>query len=167
LIEAMEARARLFAAKVRQGLITRTYVPASTSSTDEKTNADKVDFLVGFHAVPNQDQLHLHLLSSDLSGDDLRSKKKWQSFTTKFFVSTGDIIQHLTDKGVVQEKDFSVNYKDPLRCPWCDETLGSLGMRENYDMMVNADMMKEHASSCSGYLAEGSRQKWENRMIWS
>ena len=43
-------------------------------------------FRLGFHAVPSMRQLHLHVISADMSSDCLKNKKHWNSFTTDFFV---------------------------------------------------------------------------------
>lgn len=47
-------------------------------------------FFFGYHARPVMQRLHLHVISQDLSGKWMKSKKAWNSFATKYFLnSTG------------------------------------------------------------------------------
>lgn len=47
----------------------------------------RIPMLVGFHAEPSLNLLHLHILSSDLDSPALKNKKHFNSFGTKFFVT--------------------------------------------------------------------------------
>jgi hypothetical protein len=45
----------------------------------------------GFHAVPSCEPLHLHLISSDLSGASLKNLRHYRSFASSFFVPLSQV----------------------------------------------------------------------------
>ena len=47
---------------------------------------------IGFHAKPSMDHLHLHVISSDFVSSCLKTKKHWNSFNTKHFLSLSGMI---------------------------------------------------------------------------
>jgi aprataxin len=59
-------------------------------------------FRVGFHAVPSMRQLHVHFISQDFNGLAFKTKKHWNSFTTKFFIDIDEFISILTKKGKIE-----------------------------------------------------------------
>lgn len=52
--------------------------------TKEK-HPDK-NFLIGFHAEPSMSHLHLHAISDDMNSPCLKTKKHWNSYTSKFLL---------------------------------------------------------------------------------
>lgn len=48
---------------------------------------------IGFHAVPSMSTLHLHMIGNDLTGDYLKTKAHYKSFTTPFFIELEDILE--------------------------------------------------------------------------
>ncbi|TPP67090.1 Aprataxin [Fasciola gigantica] len=46
-------------------------------------------FQIGYHAVPSMLQLHMHVVSTDFCSPCLKTKKHWNSFTTRFYPSCG------------------------------------------------------------------------------
>lgn len=64
----------------------------------------KFEFMMGFHAVPSLNCLHLHVLTTDFRGQSLKNKKHWNSFNTKFFRPIDDVIRELREKGKVEIK---------------------------------------------------------------
>ncbi|CAG0891710.1 unnamed protein product [Darwinula stevensoni] len=48
----------------------------------------KEEFRLGYHAVPSMSQLHLHVISQDFNSPFLKTKKHWNSFTSKFFLES-------------------------------------------------------------------------------
>jgi len=85
-----------------------------------KVNKNKkvaVKFSVGFHALPSMSQLHLHVISKDMSSPSLKTKKHWNSFTTEFFINGSEFLQMLIEKGNL---DFNTpKYKEMLNRPLC------------------------------------------------
>jgi len=47
--------------------------------------ATETRFMTGFHAAPSMRALHLHVVSRDLRGSGMRTRRHWNSFTTGFF----------------------------------------------------------------------------------
>jgi aprataxin len=56
-------------------------------------------FQVGYHARPSMHQLHLHVISDDFDSAALKDKKHWNSFTTKFFVPSSEVIRMVSENG--------------------------------------------------------------------
>lgn len=46
------------------------------------------NFFIGYHAQASMVQLHLHILSDDMNSPALKTKKHWNSYTTKFFLKS-------------------------------------------------------------------------------
>ncbi|KAG8733910.1 hypothetical protein FRC12_018701 [Ceratobasidium sp. 428] len=59
-----------------------------------KKHGFKWDVLVGFHAVPSMDHIHLHVLSSDLCAPALKKKHHYNSFRSDlgFFLHLEDVL---------------------------------------------------------------------------
>ncbi|KAI5720806.1 hypothetical protein M8J77_011909 [Diaphorina citri] len=58
-------------------------------------------YLVGYHAEPFFDRLHLHVVSEDLRGRGLKNKEHYNSFTTPFFMPSKDVINSLRVNGTL------------------------------------------------------------------
>jgi aprataxin len=69
-------------------------------TSNDKFDIKKDDMLIGFHAVPSQKQLHLHVLSNDLSL--VKNKKHYNSFATNFFQKPEKYISQLESDGRVK-----------------------------------------------------------------
>lgn len=71
-----------------------------------QTFIDKdLEYLVGFHAIPSLYQLHLHVLTTDLSG--IKTKKHRNSFSKEFMLSIDDVLSELDKFGkVVIDKKY-------------------------------------------------------------
>ncbi|XP_051154793.1 aprataxin isoform X2 [Leptopilina boulardi] len=46
------------------------------------------EFIIGYHAIPSMQRLHLHVISTDFNNSCLKTKQHWNSFTTPFFLSS-------------------------------------------------------------------------------
>lgn len=44
------------------------------------------DFIIGYHAEPSMQQVHLHVVSTDFNSPCLTNKKHWNSFHTDFLI---------------------------------------------------------------------------------
>ncbi|CAN0475676.1 unnamed protein product [Ectocarpus sp. 12 AP-2014] len=53
----------------------------------------------GYHAMPSQEPLHLHVVSMDLDGTGLKGKTHWNSFTTDLFLETSWEERRLEERG--------------------------------------------------------------------
>ncbi|KAJ3113874.1 hypothetical protein HDU96_002827 [Phlyctochytrium bullatum] len=93
-----------------------------------KTKADELvktfhehKFLVGFHSVPSMKQLHLHVISDDFVSATLRTKKHWNSFTTRFFLNFMYVRQEISEKGrlEIDKQEYEELLKGPLVCHKC------------------------------------------------
>ncbi|CAM9629150.1 unnamed protein product [Ectocarpus fasciculatus] len=53
----------------------------------------------GYHAMPSQEPLHLHVVSMDLDGTGLKRKTHWNSFTTDLFLEATRVEKRLEERG--------------------------------------------------------------------
>ncbi|XP_067259989.1 aprataxin isoform X1 [Chanodichthys erythropterus] len=84
------------------------------------SDAHKLRFRLGYHAVPSMSHVHLHVISQDFDSLCLKNKKHWNSFTTDYFVESQDVVTMLECDGKVTVKDgASELLKLPLRCHVC------------------------------------------------
>lgn len=54
----------------------------------ETTGHPVDEFNIGFHAAPSMDRLHMHVISKDFHSPCLKTKQHWNTFNTKYFLST-------------------------------------------------------------------------------
>ena len=67
--------------------------------------------LMGFHAVPSQRLLHMHVLGDDLDGDFMVTQGKMNSFTTPYFMHPDLIVRLLRkDKKLSIDKNVMSGY---------------------------------------------------------
>ncbi|KFM80745.1 Aprataxin, partial [Stegodyphus mimosarum] len=86
-------------------------------------------FRIGYHAVPSMSHLHLHVISQDFDSPCLKTKVHWNSFTTRYFIESKDIIKQLKTQGSVQLIDPETAkelLKQPLRCHVCRKELPTI-----------------------------------------
>ncbi|XP_072179886.1 aprataxin-like [Diadema setosum] len=95
-----------------------------TDSTGEK----KLDFKLGYHAIPSMSHLHLHAISQDFDSPCLKTKKHWNSFTTDYFVESGEIMEQLEKEGRVDTsgKKGEELLKSSLRCHICKADMANM-----------------------------------------
>lgn len=91
---------------------------------------------LGYHSVPSMRQLHLHVISQDFDSLHMKNKKHWNSFTTKFFRDSVEVLEEVEKVGKVE-----INYdKDilsmELRCHRCRSA------------HPNIPRLKSHISNC-------------------
>lgn len=102
---------------------------------------DGVDFRLGFHSVPSMRQLHLHVVSTDLSGTGMKQKKHWNSFTTDFFVGVDEVIATLRHGGqvLIDRADCEELLKLPLNCNKCRTQFGTMPKLKSHIVQCNTD----------------------------
>jgi aprataxin len=63
----------------------------------------------------------MHIISQDFDSEALKTKKHWNSFTTKFFIDAEKFLAKLEDKGVIQfsKEKYEEMLKGPLKCHKC------------------------------------------------
>mmetsp|Transcript_9263 Transcript_9263/g.27829 ORF Transcript_9263/g.27829 Transcript_9263/m.27829 type:complete len:698 (+) Transcript_9263:62-2155(+) len=96
-------------------------------------------FRLGFHAVPSMRQLHLHVISQDLSAAGLKNKKHWHSFTAPgFFLPLGEVLQRLEAEGqlFIDPVAAELLLKGPMQCHRCRAPL------------ANMPTLKQHIQGC-------------------
>ncbi|THD24015.1 Aprataxin [Fasciola hepatica] len=78
-------------------------------------------FQIGYHAVPSMLQLHMHVISTDFCSPCLKTKKHWNSFTTRFFIPSSKFIK-MVENGTHLQLD-RIEYlellKSDLKCHLC------------------------------------------------
>ncbi|CAE6459422.1 unnamed protein product [Rhizoctonia solani] len=102
--------------------MTRDTETAKSMIEDEmmKQHGFKWDILIGFHAVPSLDHVHLHVLSSDLCSPALKKKHHYNSFRPDlgFFLHLEDVLKWFDfpaatpfSKGPTFESPFNLELK--------------------------------------------------------
>lgn len=84
-------------------------------------------FIVGYHSQPSMAHLHLHVISKDFSSEFLKTKKHFNSFTTKFFINAPDLRKELEEFGVVAQENEAVIKRElgrDLKC--CGRTFSNM-----------------------------------------
>uniref|UniRef100_A0ABM5FRG9 Aprataxin n=1 Tax=Pogona vitticeps TaxID=103695 RepID=A0ABM5FRG9_9SAUR len=83
---------------------------------------DRLHFRLGYHAIPSMSHLHLHVISQDFDSECLKTKKHWNSFTTKYFIDSKDVIKMVKKKGgVTVDRNVAQLLKLPLKCHVCNQ----------------------------------------------
>jgi aprataxin len=108
----------------------------------KRTTHPGVMFQCGFHAVPSLQPLHLHVMSTDVERSaNLKTKRHYLTFTTKFFVPISLVRTMLDDAGDTTALQCAaldeLANKGPLRCLWCGAVL------------PNMSALKQHIAACA------------------
>ncbi|XP_071648549.1 aprataxin isoform X1 [Temnothorax longispinosus] len=61
------------------------------------------EFIIGYHARPTMQRLHLHVISTDFNSPCLKTKYHWNSFTTPFFLYSSDVCRQLREEGEIKK----------------------------------------------------------------
>lgn len=88
------------------------------------------DFMMGFHAQPHLNRLHLHVISKDL--EKVKNKHQWNIFTTPYFIPCRTVIKELVELGkVTRRTDEEVEgwRKGRPQCPICPYSNNITGMK--------------------------------------
>lgn len=110
-------------------------------------------FRLGYHSVPSMRQLHLHVISQDFDSLHLKNKKHWNSFTTKFFRDSVEVLEEVEKVGKV-EINYDKNILSmELRCHRCRSA------------HPNIPRLKSHISNCKAPFP--SSLSWGRHLISS
>ncbi|CAG2118664.1 unnamed protein product [Medioppia subpectinata] len=85
-----------------------------------------IEFRFGFHTIPSQRPLHLHVISQDFDSKYLKTKKHYNSFTTRFFIDSKHVIENLKNTGKVDtiaRQECEQLLKQDLICHFCRSKL--------------------------------------------
>ncbi|KAL6256246.1 hypothetical protein P5V15_012362 [Pogonomyrmex californicus] len=80
------------------------------------------EFIIGYHAMPSMQRLHLHLISTDFNSPCLKTKSHWNSFTTPFFLHSSNVCRELREEGEIKKISMQkcMDYlKTDLKCYKC------------------------------------------------
>ena len=96
-------------------------IAAALISRDNSTT-----FRIGYHSIPSMHPLHLHIISSDLDSPCITRRKHVVSFTTRFFVTTDEVENHL-ESSFVESLSMTIRTQraqdvldsTPLECQYC------------------------------------------------
>ena len=91
--------------------------------TREQKKNPKIEFRMGFHAVPSMTRLHMHVISTDFDSPCLKNKRHWNSFTSSFFRPANDILNELKRKNCISidSSHYKRLLENPLKCHICSE----------------------------------------------
>ncbi|KAG6832364.1 hypothetical protein H0H92_002632 [Tricholoma furcatifolium] len=121
----------------------------------------KWDIWTGFHAAPSLPHLHLHVLSSDLCSDWMKSKKHYNSFHPKvgFFLDIDEVLSwfeaeesYFKRMAKLDSKLYEGLLKEDLACFRCDSTT-----------MKNIPALKLHLQEDWDKLAAREKGKLERK----
>ncbi|EFN80386.1 aprataxin [Harpegnathos saltator] len=93
------------------------------------------EFIIGYHAMPSMQRLHLHVISTDFVSPCLKTKHHWNSFTTPFFLPSSDTCRQLRETGeirripVEESKDHLVT---ELKCHRCATRLKNMPLLKKH-----------------------------------
>ncbi|CAH1397631.1 unnamed protein product [Nezara viridula] len=96
-------------------------------------------FWFGYHAFQLQQRLHLHVISHDLCGTGMNTIWHWNSFTTRFFLRSEEVIKHLSKRGFVKLPSLRQCLgwlNGPILCHFCTYNPS--------DVYILKDHVKEH-----------------------
>lgn len=78
------------------------------------------EVMVGIHAGPSMNHLHVHALSKDRYSECLKHRKHYNSFATEFFVLLEEF--PMGEEEMARRKNV---LKDDMRCWRCGESFGT------------------------------------------
>ena len=90
----------------------------------EANGGEPIALRAGFHAKPSMPTLHMHLVSSDLRGSGMKTRRHWNSFATDFFKEADDVVTALRARGRVdwdEEEEEAGVAMAKLRCHRCGD----------------------------------------------
>jgi len=119
--------------------------------------------LIGIHAQPSMEHLHIHVLSRDLHSDCMQERTNYTSFTTPFFVPLEDL--PLGEDEIASR--LSAIRQRVMTCRRCDETFTSFASlkthlslefdRWKYEVAVSAQSLSNLKSGTDGSMMEAVR----------
>lgn len=80
------------------------------------------EFIIGYHAKPSMQRLHLHVISTDFDSQCMKTKYHWNSFTTPFFMPSKDVCKQLKEKGkldIISPEEIEKYLFTKLKCYKC------------------------------------------------
>ncbi|KAK0048839.1 aprataxin [Biomphalaria pfeifferi] len=88
----------------------------------------ELKFRFGYHAIPSMSHLHMHIISQDFNSLCLKTVKHWNSFNTKNFVDSADLIKEIETKGrfEIDQEEISLLLKKDLSCHVCKQSFSTL-----------------------------------------
>ena len=129
----------------------------------QKSSALKPDFKLGYHAVPSLTPLHLHIISTDLESNCIKTKSHINSFTSSFFITAEMLENHLesafvsfTNKTIfvdVRRANAESSLEASMKCTKCKR------------LAVSVPDWKRHNQICTG--KEESKSKLNKLLGWS
>ncbi|KAF5288069.1 hypothetical protein FQR65_LT12119 [Abscondita terminalis] len=88
----------------------------------EEDRHKESNFKIGFHAEASMLRLHLHVISDDMNSNSVKTKKHWNSFTTKFFLDSKEVLSQLKRDGAVSLPSAEICKEllnTPIKCHKC------------------------------------------------
>lgn len=96
--------------------------PADDNDDDDD---DRDGLVMGVHAAPSMNHVHLHILSPDLTGESLRTRHHFNSFTTPFLVPLDRFPLAAGDE--IRDPAVKARYRDgEMTCPRCGQALKNM-----------------------------------------
>lgn len=130
----------------------RTHVPLLQSmqeAAEQLVSENKPhSFQIGYHAVPSMLQLHLHVISTDFCSPCLKTKKHWNSFTTRFFIPSSDFIKMVQNDTHLKldRAEYLELLKSDLKCHRCQLGFKTMPNLKSHLEVHRTDDTSEQAS---------------------
>jgi aprataxin len=81
------------------------------------------ELLVGIHAHPSMNDLHVHVLSRDMMSECMRHRKHYQSFNTPFLIDVADFPLAVEDPR--RHPGHAAYFEKDLQCWRCGKSFGN------------------------------------------
>jgi len=113
---------------------------------------DVEEVKIGYHARPSLVPLHIHIISTDLESDKLKSRKHFNSFATSFFVPIdlmetwvreGDVGRELDKPGYWQEM-----IDGAMVCPICGSSKKTISKMKEHHKICQIAQLKMKQRNC-------------------
>lgn len=123
-------------------------------SIQNESGNSHISIKLGYHAIPSLKPLHLHIISSDLDSTCITRRNHIQSFTSLFFVTPDELMNHLESAfvslhppmslfvDVRMQRAQSILQSAPLKCTTCDR------------VALNVPDWKTHNQTCTAILKQ-------------
>ena len=95
----------------------------------QKSSTSKPAFKLGYHAIPSLTPLHLHIISTDLESNCIKTKRHINSFTSSFFITAESLENHLESAFVslpnkalfvdIRRANAESSLEAPMKCTKC------------------------------------------------
>lgn len=87
------------------------------------------DFRIGYHSIPSQRPIHVHIISTDYNGVKMNKQIKWNKFNSPFFIDSDILEKHfLNNEEPINYNDNEKYLNNGFYCRNCFKRLSDLNI---------------------------------------